>query len=69
MLDGGDGPARLVFKPTSKRRRVARLSRRLAIVRPQPPLGQEAGPNTTRSSRRGRPPTSSKSWTSSPWPA
>jgi hypothetical protein len=42
MLDGSDGPARLVFKSSGKRRRVARLSCWLAIVRLQPPLGSAA---------------------------
>ena len=42
MLEGGDGPARLVFKSSGKRRRATRLSRSLAIVRLQPPLGRAA---------------------------
>jgi hypothetical protein len=34
MLDGRDGPARSVFTPSGKPRRVARRSRWLAIARP-----------------------------------
>ena len=42
MLDGSDGAARLVFKSSGKRRRIALLPRRLAIVRVQPPLERAA---------------------------
>jgi hypothetical protein len=42
MLDGSDGAARLVFRSSGKRRRIALLSRWLAIVRGQPPLGRAA---------------------------
>ncbi len=42
MLERGDGPARLVFKSSGKRRRATRLSRWLAIVCLQPPLGRAA---------------------------
>ena len=39
MLDGSDGPARLVFTCGLSWRHVARLDRWLAIVRPQPTAG------------------------------
>jgi hypothetical protein len=42
MLERGVGPARLVFKSSGKRRRATRLSRWLAIVCLQPPLGRAA---------------------------
>ena len=42
ILEGDDGPARLVFKSSGKRRRATRLSRWPAIVRRQPPLGGAA---------------------------
>lgn len=42
MLERGDGPARLVFKSSGKRRRATRLSRWLAIVCLQPPLERAA---------------------------